>query len=76
MHYARRGIVTPEMEFIAIRENQKREGLSELLLRQHPGENFGAGIPEGDHAGVRARRSGARPRRSSRPTSTTRKPSR
>ena len=45
MHYARRGIVTPEMEFIAIRENQKREGLSELLLRQHPGETFGAGIP-------------------------------
>jgi len=51
MHYARRGIVTPEMEFIAIRENQlrenqKREGLSELLLRQHPGETFGASIPK------------------------------
>jgi phosphomethylpyrimidine synthase len=46
MHYARRGIVTPEMEFIAIRENQKREGLSELLLRQHPGESFGASIPK------------------------------
>ncbi|MCZ2175297.1 MAG: phosphomethylpyrimidine synthase ThiC [Burkholderiales bacterium] len=46
MHYARRGIVTPEMEFIAIRENQKREGLSELLLRQHPGETFGAAIPK------------------------------
>jgi phosphomethylpyrimidine synthase len=46
MHYARRGIVTPEMEFIAIRENQKREGLSELLLRQHPGESFGAAIPQ------------------------------
>ena len=46
MHYARRGIVTPEMEFIAIRENQQREGLSELLLRQHPGESFGAGIPK------------------------------
>ena len=45
MHYARRGIITPEMEFIAIRENQKREGLSELLLRQHPGESFGAAIP-------------------------------
>ncbi|MBV6476030.1 MAG: Phosphomethylpyrimidine synthase [Rhodocyclaceae bacterium] len=45
MHYARRGIVTPEMEFIAIRENQKREGLSELLLRQHPGESYGASIP-------------------------------
>ncbi len=45
MHYARRGIVTPEMEFIAIRENQKREGLSELLLRQHPGDGLGASIP-------------------------------
>ncbi|MCX7170881.1 MAG: phosphomethylpyrimidine synthase ThiC, partial [Proteobacteria bacterium] len=46
MHYARRGIVTPEMEFVAIRENQKREGLSELLLRQHPGVSFGASIPK------------------------------
>ena len=46
MHYARRGIVTPEMEFVAIRENQKREGLSELLLRQHPGDSFGAAIPK------------------------------
>ena len=45
MHYARRGIVTPEMEFVAIRENQAREGLSELLLRQHAGESFGAAIP-------------------------------
>ncbi|MEW5942469.1 MAG: phosphomethylpyrimidine synthase ThiC [Pseudomonadota bacterium] len=45
MHYARRGIVTPEMEYIAIRENQRREGLSELLTRQHPGESFGASIP-------------------------------
>ena len=46
MHYARRGIITPEMEFVAIRENQKREGLTELLLRQHPGEPLGAGIPK------------------------------
>ncbi len=46
MHYARRGIVTPEMEFVAIRENQKREGLGELLQRQHPGESFGASIPK------------------------------
>ena len=46
MHYARRGIVTPEMEYIAIRETQKRDGLSELLLRQHPGESFGAAIPQ------------------------------
>jgi len=46
MHYARKGIITPEMEFIAIRENQKREGLSEMLLRQHPGQDFGASIPK------------------------------
>jgi phosphomethylpyrimidine synthase len=46
MHYARRGIITPEMEFIAIRENQRREALSELLTRQHPGEDFGASIPK------------------------------
>jgi len=44
MHYARRGMITPEMEFIAIRENQRREGLAELLTRQHPGEHFGAAI--------------------------------
>jgi len=46
MHYARRGIVTPEMEFIAIRENQRRELLSELVLRQHPGQSFGASLPK------------------------------
>ena len=46
MHYARRGIITPEMEFIAIRENQRREGLSELILTQHAGENFGASTPK------------------------------
>ena len=45
MHYARRGIVTPEMEFIAIRENQRRENLSEILVGQHHGESFGASIP-------------------------------
>jgi len=45
MHYARRGIVTPEMEFVAIRENQRRDLLSELITRQHPGEAFGAAIP-------------------------------
>ncbi len=42
MHYARQGIITPEMEYIAIRENQQREGLSELITCQHPGQNFGA----------------------------------
>src|SRR5215467_12458395 len=46
MHYARRGVVTPEMEFIAIRENQRRDALSDLLTNQHRGERFGAAIPE------------------------------
>ncbi|WIM04615.1 MAG: phosphomethylpyrimidine synthase ThiC [Candidatus Nitricoxidivorans perseverans] len=46
MHYARRGIVTPEMEFVAIRENQRLEGLPDLLKTQHPGESFGASIPK------------------------------
>ncbi len=46
MHYARRGMVTPEMEFIAIRENQRRDQLSDLMARQHPGESFGAALPK------------------------------
>lgn len=47
LHYARQGMVTPEMEFIAIRENMGRERVrSELLLRQHPGQGFGARLPE------------------------------
>jgi phosphomethylpyrimidine synthase len=60
MHYARRGIVTPEMEFVAIRENLQREKyveslkaggkagekMLELLLKQHPGQSFGASIPQ------------------------------
>jgi phosphomethylpyrimidine synthase len=46
MHYARKGIITPEMEFIAIRENQRRENMSELLQTQHPGQHFGASIPK------------------------------
>ena len=46
MHYAKKGIITPEMEFIAIRENQRREGISDVLQTQHPGENHGAHIPE------------------------------
>ena len=59
MHYARRGIITPEMEFIAIRENLRRAEYIEslrnagptgarmaaVLGRQHPGQNFGASIP-------------------------------
>jgi phosphomethylpyrimidine synthase len=46
MHYAKKGIVTPEMEFVAIRENQKLDGLSEQVRRQHPGQGFGAAIPK------------------------------
>jgi len=46
MHYARKGIITPEMEYIAIRENQRRENMSELLQTQHAGQNFGASIPK------------------------------
>jgi phosphomethylpyrimidine synthase len=42
MHYARKGIITPEMEFIATRENQR---MVEGLASQHPGESFGAKLP-------------------------------
>ncbi|MGI4815557.1 MAG: phosphomethylpyrimidine synthase ThiC [Janthinobacterium lividum] len=66
MHYARRGIITPEMEFIAIRENQHRahyveslrasgprgEKLAALMQRQHPGQSFGA-VAFGQPGGVR-----------------------
>ncbi len=47
MHYARKGIITPEMEFIAIRENMRRDELHErgVLASQHPGQSFGAAIP-------------------------------
>ena len=59
MHYARQGIITPEMEFVAIRENMRRqeylrelqasgpmgERLADLMGRQHPGQSFGASIP-------------------------------
>ena len=40
MHYARAGIITPEMEYIAIRENQRQQ--AGVDMRQHPGQNFGA----------------------------------
>ena len=54
MHYARRGIITPEMEFIAIRENLGREAAiatagdnnRDSLMHQHKGESFGASIPK------------------------------
>ncbi|MFN5512438.1 MAG: phosphomethylpyrimidine synthase ThiC [Burkholderiales bacterium] len=59
MHYARKGLITPEMEFIAIRENLRRQEyiaslraagptgqrMADLLGRQHPGQSFGAAIP-------------------------------
>ena len=50
MHYARRGIITPEMEFVALRERMKldelmRDARYEKLLRQHAGQSFGANIP-------------------------------
>ena len=43
MYYARRGIITPEMEYIAIRETQKQHELTDM--RQHDGESFGANTP-------------------------------
>ncbi len=47
MHYARQGIVTPEMEFVAIRENARIDEIKDSrLLRRHPGESYGANIPE------------------------------
>jgi len=47
MHYARRGIITPEMEYVAIRENLLLEEVRDsALLRQHPGMSFGASIPK------------------------------
>lgn len=47
LHYARKGIITPEMEFIAIRENMGRERIrSEVLRQQHAGFSFGAHLPD------------------------------
>lgn len=47
MHYARRGIVTPEMEFVAVRENARIDQIKDSrLLRRHPGQGFGANLPE------------------------------
>ncbi|MGB5540471.1 MAG: phosphomethylpyrimidine synthase ThiC, partial [Gammaproteobacteria bacterium] len=47
MHYAREGIITPEMEFVAIRENLRLDELRERgLLKQHRGVSFGASVPE------------------------------
>jgi phosphomethylpyrimidine synthase len=47
MHYARQGSITPEMEYVAVRENMGRAEISkELLAAQHKGESCGASIPE------------------------------
>ncbi len=45
MHYAKRGEITPEMEYIAIRENQRRETIAAEIAAQHAGESCGAAIP-------------------------------
>ncbi|WP_036172322.1 phosphomethylpyrimidine synthase ThiC [Massilia sp. 9096] len=59
MHYARAGLITPEMEFVAIRENLRRQEylqsleaagptgqrMAQMLGRQHPGQSFGASVP-------------------------------
>jgi phosphomethylpyrimidine synthase len=54
LHYAKKGIITPEMEYIAIRENQRVDELKnqlngqyETLTAQHAGESFGANTPKG-----------------------------
>ncbi|WP_020601344.1 phosphomethylpyrimidine synthase ThiC [Spirosoma spitsbergense] len=48
LHYARKGIITPEMEYIAIRENQRIDTLNDQssLWQQHPGNSFGANTPK------------------------------
>ncbi|WP_415885555.1 phosphomethylpyrimidine synthase ThiC [Neptuniibacter sp. QD37_6] len=49
LHYARKGIITPEMEYIAIRENMKlakAKAEGNVVAEQHPGFNFGANLPE------------------------------
>ncbi|MBL4761877.1 MAG: phosphomethylpyrimidine synthase ThiC [Gammaproteobacteria bacterium] len=51
MHYAKQGIITPEMEYVALREGMRLQELRKdprytKLLKQHPGEAFGAHLPE------------------------------
>ncbi len=71
MHYARQGIITPEMEYIAIRENQNRAAyleslektgergarMAKMMTTQHPGERFGAHIPRQSHLNLCAMKS-------------------
>jgi phosphomethylpyrimidine synthase len=45
LHYAKKGMITPEMEYIAIRENQRIDEMTQIR-KQHKGEHFGASIPE------------------------------
>ena len=59
LEYARRGIITPEMEYVAIRENLRRDA-SKSYIRD--GESFGAELPDLRHARIRALRNRARPR--------------
>ena len=46
LYYARQGIITPEMEYIAIRENQRIDEIQQISA-QHEGESFGANTPKG-----------------------------
>ena len=46
LYYARQGIITPEMEYVAIRENQRIDELQDEELQQHPGQSFGANTPK------------------------------
>jgi phosphomethylpyrimidine synthase len=45
MHYARRGVITPEMEYVALRESLRNEAYRKLAEKQHAGDGFGASIP-------------------------------
>lgn len=45
LHYAKKGLITPEMEYIAIRENQRIDEMT-MIKKQHKGEHFGASIPD------------------------------
>ena len=53
MHYARKGVVTPEMEFVALRENQRIEALEAHLRRAACGRELRRGAAQSDHTRVR-----------------------
>jgi len=46
MYYAKQGIITPEMEYVAIRENLRLEEYKEAMKTQHPGNSWGANLPD------------------------------